>query len=106
MELRIKWITFDKTKVNEYKQLYPDASFLILIKDSGYDDFCPVSYHVDFATFVEHNGYLDDHWDTTNDWFEGQRLEVVAFAPMPWDVFVKYGVDDEYWTPFDIIDNE
>lgn len=106
MDLRIKWIAFDKTKVNEYKQLYPDASCLILIKNSGYDNSCPISYHVDFATFAEYNGYLDDHWDTTTDWFKGQKLEVVAFAPMPYDVVVRYGIDDAYWVPLNIIDNE
>lgn len=30
------------------------------------------------------SGALDDFWDTENDWHEGQRVEVVAYAEFPY----------------------
>lgn len=40
-------------------------------------------YHVDYATNDEF-GYIDDYWDTVNDWDEGQDyIHITHYMPIP-----------------------
>ena len=38
-------------------------------------------YFVDVAS--SHGDYIDDYWDTFNDWIEGQETHIVAWMPLP-----------------------
>lgn len=38
-------------------------------------------YFVDVAS--SHGDYIDDYWDTFNDWVEGQETHIVAWMPLP-----------------------
>ena len=59
-----------------------DTDYLILIREDNYDNGATWRYSVDVGQ--PHGDYIDDFWDTTNDWCEGQRVEVVAYAEMPY----------------------
>ena len=39
------------------------------------------SYHTDVAEFP--GDYIDDIWQTYNDWREGQEVHVIAWMPLP-----------------------
>lgn len=40
-------------------------------------------WHV-FVDVAESGGdYIDDYWDTFNDWKEGQETHIIAWAPLP-----------------------
>lgn len=39
------------------------------------------SYHTDIAEFP--GDYIDDIWQTYNDWREGQEVHVIAWMPLP-----------------------
>ena len=73
------WIPFDK---NDPPNLSLDETYLILLREDNYDDGKTWTYSVDFAT--PYGSYIDDFWDTENDWCEGQRVEVVAYAELPY----------------------
>ena len=38
-------------------------------------------YHTDVAEFL--GDYIDDLWQTYNDWREGQEVHVIAWLPLP-----------------------
>ena len=38
-------------------------------------------YFVDVAD--SHGGYIDDFWNTFNDWKEGQETHIIAWMPLP-----------------------
>ena len=38
-------------------------------------------YFVDVAS--NYGDYIDDYWDTFNDWIEGQETHIVAWMPLP-----------------------
>lgn len=38
-------------------------------------------YFVDVAS--NYGDYIDDYWDTFNDWIEGQETHVIAWMPLP-----------------------
>lgn len=38
-------------------------------------------YFVDVAS--NYGDYIDDYWDTFNDWVEGQETHIVAWMPLP-----------------------
>jgi hypothetical protein len=70
------WIEFDKN--NPPADLNYDEKYLILIAENygkGWE------YNVDVAE--PYGDYLDNFWDTENDWVEGVPVKVVAYAEMP-----------------------
>ena len=76
---KIKWIPFDPK--NPPSNLFPDEKFLILLREDNYDNGATWRYSVDVAT--PYGSYLSNFWSTENDWDEGQRIEVVAYAEFP-----------------------
>lgn len=42
------------------------------------------NFDVDVAEFVQEDGYIDNHWNTTNDWYDGQQyMHVTRWMPLP-----------------------
>ena len=77
---KINWIPFDRK--NPPTDLFGEENFLILLREDNYDNGATWQYSVDVAT--PFGSYIDDFWDTVNDWCEGQRVEVVAYAEFPY----------------------
>lgn len=76
---KINWIPFDRN--NPPIDLFDEESFLILLREDDYNRGATWRYSMDVAT--PYGSYIDDFWDTVNDWREGQRVEVVAYARFP-----------------------
>lgn len=76
---KINWIPFDRK--NPPTDLFDEEYFLILLREDNYDNGATWRYSVDVATPC--GSYIDDFWDTVNDWCEGQHVEVVAYARFP-----------------------
>ena len=76
---KFNWIPFDKN--NPPENLCSDEEYLILLREDNYDNRATWDYSVDHAT--PYGSYIDNFWDTVNDWDEGQRLEVVAYTKFP-----------------------
>ena len=76
---KINWIPFDRN--NPPSGLCPMDTYLIFFREDDYDDGATWTYHVDYAE--PFGDYLDNFWDTSNDWDEGQRIEVLAYAEFP-----------------------
>lgn len=76
---KINWIPFDKD--NPPIMLSYEVDYLVLLREDHYDNGASWTYHVDYAT--PFGSYIDDFWTTCNDWREGQRVEVVAYAEFP-----------------------
>ena len=74
-------IWFQIKKKNPPTDLFGEENFLILLREDNYDNGATWQYSVDVAT--PFGSYIDDFWDTVNDWCEGQRVEVVAYARFP-----------------------
>lgn len=75
----INWIPFDKN--DPPAGLGIGEEYLIFLREDDYDDGATWRYYTDYAT--PYGSYLDDFWDTNNDWCEGQRVEVLAYAEFP-----------------------
>lgn len=73
------WIPFDKN--NPPDDLCPGEEFIIFFREDDYNDGATWTYQTDHAT--PYGSYLDNFWDTLNDWDEGQRIEVLAYAEFP-----------------------
>jgi hypothetical protein len=76
---KINWIPFDRN--DPPTDLTIGETYLIFLRDDDYNDGATWTYHVDYAT--AYGDYIDDFWDTENDWDEGQRIEVLAYAELP-----------------------
>lgn len=76
------WKPFDK---NNPPNLNLDETYLVLVREDDYNDGKTWMYSVDIAT--PYGSYIDDFWDTQNDWCEGQRVEVFAYAEFPYGYF-------------------
>ena len=76
---KINWIPFDKN--DPPVDLHWETEYLILLREDEYNNGATWDYSVDHAT--PYGSYIDGFWDTINDWDEGQRLEVVAYAEFP-----------------------
>ena len=76
---KINWIPFDRN--NPPCNLRMLEEYLIFFREDNYDNGATWDYHVDYAT--PYGDYLDNFWDTENDWNEGQRIEVLAYAEFP-----------------------
>ena len=57
-------------------------TYLVTIKQK-YQHEKEWEYNVDVATYVDSGGYIDDRWDTYNDWIEGQETHVTHWAMLP-----------------------
>lgn len=79
---KIHWIPFDKA--NPPINLSIEQEVLILLREDNYNNGATWQYSVDIAT--PYGDYIDNFWDTTNDWCEGQRVEVVAYAELPYSL--------------------
>lgn len=75
---KINWIPFDRDNPPD---LYMDVEYLIFFREDNYNNGATWTYHTDYAT--PYGDYLDNFWDTCNDWDEGQRIEVLAYAEFP-----------------------
>lgn len=78
---KINWIPFDKNNPPADIPNWDCGEYLIFLREDDYDDGATWTYHMDYAT--PYGSYLDDFWDTCNDWDEGQRIEVLAYAEFP-----------------------
>lgn len=76
---KINWKPFNKN--DPPADLRSFEEYLILLREDNYDNGATWTYHMDRAT--PYGDYLDDFWDTENDWDEGQHIEVVAYAEFP-----------------------
>ena len=88
---KLDWIPFNEDKPPF--DLIEEKEYLILLREDDYNKGATWTYHVDVAT--PYGTYLGNFWNTTNDWFEGQMIEVLAFCELP------YGLKEE-----DLIDEE
>ena len=52
-------------------------------------------YNVDIAS--PYGSYIDDFWDTENDWLEGNQVEVVAYAEFPYGLKECDLIEDFYY---------
>lgn len=77
---KINWIPFDRNHPPSDLGVIDDV-YLIFFREDHYDNGATWTYHVDYAT--AYGDYLDNFWDTENDWDEGQRIEVLAYAEFP-----------------------
>lgn len=83
---KINWIPFDKINPpTDLNAMGVEEWYLVFLRKDNYDNGATWTYHVDYAT--PYGSYLDDFWDTQNDWDEGQRVEVLAYAELP--VYLK-----------------
>lgn len=80
LEPKINWILFDKCKPPA--DLCLDTQYLIFLREDDHNNGSTWTYSVDIAT--AYGSYLDDFWDTETDWKEGQRVEVIAYAELPY----------------------
>lgn len=55
-------------------------SYLVVVKEK-YPHEEKWNVHVDVA--ASHGNYIDDFWDTFNDWKEGQEVHVTHWMPLP-----------------------
>ena len=77
---KINWMPFDKN--NPPIDLDGQGRYLVLLREDNYDNGATWRYSVDYAR--PYGSYIDDFWDTWNDWIEGQRVEVVGYAEFPY----------------------
>lgn len=77
---KINWIPFDKSNPPADLDVF-GVEYLIFLREDNYDDGATWTYHMDYAT--PYGSYLDNFWNTCNDWDEGQRIEVLAYAEFP-----------------------
>ena len=77
---KLNWIPFNPDNPPVDLTDCEDA-YLILIEDKGYPPHYlkePCDYYMDVAT--AYGSYLDNFWDTTNDWDEGNDIHVIAYC--------------------------
>lgn len=72
----IEWISVNEELPNIH------GTYLVTIKQK-YPNDREWEYDVDVASYVEYGGYVDDKWDTFNDWIEGQETHVTHWAELP-----------------------
>lgn len=71
-----RWISVDE------KQPEPYHTYLVVIKmKHAWEN--KWEYHVDVADMVDECGYIEDQWNTFNDWDEGQEIHITHWMPLP-----------------------
>lgn len=76
---KINWVPFDNK--NLPTDLNENADYLVLLREEDYNDR-GWRYSVDVGN--PYGNYIDGFWDTVNDWYEGQRVEVMAYVEFPY----------------------
>lgn len=61
--------------------VYGDEKYIIFFREVMSFDDSLWWYHTDIAT--PNGSYLGNFWDTENDWDEGRKIEVLAYAKFP-----------------------
>lgn len=56
-----------------------EEKFIVTVKETWNNE--EPKYHTDLAWNL--GDYIDDFWDTYNDWKEGQDVHVIAWMPSP-----------------------
>lgn len=82
---KINWLPFDKN--NPPVNLDENVDYLILLKDDEWSHGKTWRYNVDIAN--PYGSYIDDFWNTSIDWLEGNEVHVIAYAEFP------YGIKEE-----------
>lgn len=74
MEETIKWISC--------KERLPKTidDFLVIVQIEDYFNH-KWNYEVDVAT--SNGSYIDNFWDTNNDWIEGTKVHIIYWAELP-----------------------
>lgn len=82
---KINWIPFDEN--NPPKYLLPESQYLIVLREDSFDNRGTWSYSIDYSR-PSADCYDPDSegnfWEIVNDWNEGQRVEVLAYALFPY----------------------
>lgn len=72
--MEIKWIPV--------REKLPEIGNRCIV--SGIQKYSWEKNWVCFVDVAESGGtYIDDYWDTFNDWKEGQETHIVAWMPLP-----------------------
>ena len=88
---KFNWISFDENKPP--CDLIEEKEYLILLREDNYNNGATWTYHVDVAT--PYGSYLSNFWNTTNDWDEGQKIEVLAYCDLPYCLKEEDLIDKE-----------
>ena len=56
-----------------------EEKFIVTVKETWNNE--DSQYHIDLACNL--GDYIDNFWDTYNDWKEGQDVHVIAWMPLP-----------------------
>ena len=76
------WIPFNEENPPSIPvSVYGDEKYIIFFREAMRFDDSAWWYHTDIAT--PNGSYLGNFWDTENDWDEGQKIEVLAYAKFP-----------------------
>lgn len=90
---KIDWIPFDRS--DPPVNLDGAANYLVLLRDDEWSHGKTWRYNVDIAS--PYGSYIDDFWDTENDWIEGNQVEVVAYAEFPYGLKESDLVEDGWY---------
>lgn len=75
-----QWIPVDE-------RMPEDCDSYIVVVKYKYDHEKEYDYGVDVATYYTYDNpdaYIDNHWDTYNDWYEGQQyIHITHWMPLP-----------------------
>lgn len=81
----INWIPFNS---DDPPTDLHDTDYLIFLREDNWSNGKTWEYHVDVES--PYGNYIDDFWNTTNDWIEGNNIvQVLAYAELP------YGLKEE-----------
>lgn len=76
MKSEIIWVPCEERMPSDDKLDH----FLVIVRERWGDDTSYI-YHVDYA--YNHGDYIDNFWDTYNDWKEGQEVHITHWAEIP-----------------------
>lgn len=85
--MEINWISCEER--------LPDCGdfFLVIVKEEDWFNKGEWFYHVDGAT--SYGSYIDDFWDTCNDWIEGNEVHITHWAEVPRPDIKELGSDED-----------
>ena len=79
-----KWIPFDES--NPPCDVQMNEQYLILIRELYSYNGKNYEYVYSVCIATPYGDYLGHFWDTYNDWIDGQKVEVVAYADLPYSL--------------------
>ena len=74
--------TIDRVWIPCSERLPEFGTYIVTVKQK-YEFEQEWNYYTDVASYVSDDGYIDEHWDTFNDWIEGQETHVISWMPLP-----------------------